>query len=38
MQPNKFYLFHRDNNHDTKDCYALKKIENIIVKVTFNSL
>jgi hypothetical protein len=28
--PNKFYLFHRDNKHDTKGCHVLKNIERLI--------
>lgn len=29
--PNKFYLFHHDNEHDTEDCYALKKEIKILI-------
>ena len=35
--PNKFCLFHHQNDHDIEDCYALKKIEKLIVKVTSNN-
>ncbi|XP_043687514.1 uncharacterized protein LOC122638729 [Telopea speciosissima] len=29
--PNKYYLFHKDSGHDTKDCYQLKReIEELI--------